>query len=195
MRVQRGSGGMRRGGEGGGGVELVSKRTGACRTPIGTSPALACGAASRAAPAAANSHSAHPTGTPRSAGGPCGRELRARTLSWPPTSHTVNEMFLYSTVSTLKPAHTRRRAASASARGGFRARGGAAAAAARGGGGGAEHPRRKKQPKKRNKVGLEQARCGEGTARGRRASQCPSHGGTRRGRCAGSPCASAYRPF
>ena len=27
----------------------------------------------------------------------------ARTLSWPPTSHTVNEMFLYSTVSTLKP--------------------------------------------------------------------------------------------
>merc|ERR1711934_692288 len=25
------------------------------------------------------------------------------TLSWPPTSHTVNEMFLYSTVSTLKP--------------------------------------------------------------------------------------------
>merc|ERR1711998_559827 len=26
-----------------------------------------------------------------------------RILSWPPTSHTVNEMFLYSTVSTLKP--------------------------------------------------------------------------------------------
>ena len=24
-------------------------------------------------------------------------------MSWPPTSHTVNEMFLYSTVSTLKP--------------------------------------------------------------------------------------------
>ena len=29
-----------------------------------------------------------------------------RTLSWPPTSHTVNEMFLYSTVSTLKPARS-----------------------------------------------------------------------------------------
>lgn len=28
---------------------------------------------------------------------------RGRILSWPPTSHTVNEMFLYSTVSTLKP--------------------------------------------------------------------------------------------
>ena len=27
-----------------------------------------------------------------------------RTLSWPPTSHTVKLMFLYSTVSTLKPA-------------------------------------------------------------------------------------------
>jgi hypothetical protein len=27
-----------------------------------------------------------------------------RILSWPPTSHTVNEMFLYSTVSTLNPA-------------------------------------------------------------------------------------------
>jgi hypothetical protein len=26
------------------------------------------------------------------------------TLSWPPTSHTVKLMFLYSTVSTLKPA-------------------------------------------------------------------------------------------
>merc|ERR1711934_1316840 len=25
------------------------------------------------------------------------------TLSWPPTSHTVKQMFLYSTVSTLKP--------------------------------------------------------------------------------------------
>jgi hypothetical protein len=30
--------------------------------------------------------------------------LLSLTLSWPPTSHTVNEMFLYSTVSTLKPA-------------------------------------------------------------------------------------------
>ena len=29
---------------------------------------------------------------------------RGRILSCPPTSHTVNEMFLYSTVSTLKPA-------------------------------------------------------------------------------------------
>lgn len=29
------------------------------------------------------------------------------TLSWPPTSHTVKLMFLYSTVSTLKPARTR----------------------------------------------------------------------------------------
>jgi hypothetical protein len=28
---------------------------------------------------------------------------RGRILSWPPTSHTVNEMFLYSTVSTLNP--------------------------------------------------------------------------------------------
>ena len=28
-------------------------------------------------------------------------------MSWPPTSHTVNEMFLYSTVSTLKPAGDR----------------------------------------------------------------------------------------
>lgn len=33
--------------------------------------------------------------------------LRAPTLSWPPTSHTVKLMFLYSTVSTLKPGGTR----------------------------------------------------------------------------------------
>ena len=34
----------------------------------------------------------------------CVPPSRGRTLSWPPTSHTVKLMFLYSTVSTLKPA-------------------------------------------------------------------------------------------
>lgn len=33
----------------------------------------------------------------------CTSLLGSRTLSWPPTSHTVKEMFLYSTVSTLNP--------------------------------------------------------------------------------------------
>ena len=32
------------------------------------------------------------------------KHQRCFTLSWPPTSHTVKLMFLYSTVSTLKPA-------------------------------------------------------------------------------------------
>ena len=41
---------------------------------------------------------------------PCSRNYtkRAPTLSWPPTSHTVKLMFLYSTVSTLKPAAPRK---------------------------------------------------------------------------------------
>ena len=44
--------------------------------------------------------------SPTSAGSHCRppRTRPQRTLSWPPTSHTVKLMFLYSTVSTLKPA-------------------------------------------------------------------------------------------
>ena len=41
---------------------------------------------------------------PGARGPPAGPPRRLRTLSWPPTSHTVKLMFLYSTVSTLKPA-------------------------------------------------------------------------------------------